>query len=124
MRHGNCFRRRLSAHHADAAPHSAVAELGVVAHMSRARRIGDWLVVALVVYCIGYWLLMMRDLPSVGRDGKFEFRSSPRVGPGVTVNEGITIVHGRTSVLSYLFYPADVVYYGVRDAMRGHKHEG
>ena len=30
MRHGTCFRRRLSASHAGAAPHSAVAELGVV----------------------------------------------------------------------------------------------
>ena len=30
MRHGTCFRHRLSAHHAGAAPHSAVAELGVV----------------------------------------------------------------------------------------------
>ena len=30
MRHGTCFRRRLSAHHAGAAPHSAVAELVVV----------------------------------------------------------------------------------------------
>ena len=30
MRHGTCFRRRLSARHAGAAPHSAVAELGVV----------------------------------------------------------------------------------------------
>jgi len=78
--------------------------------MSRARRIGGWLSVAVIVYSIGYWLLMVRDLPSVGRDGQFEFRSSPRIGPGVTVNEGISIVHGRTSVLSYLFYPADLVY--------------
>ena len=30
MRHGTCFRRRLSARHAGAAPHSAVAELEVV----------------------------------------------------------------------------------------------
>ena len=30
MRHGTCFHRRLSAHHAGAAPPSAVAELGVV----------------------------------------------------------------------------------------------
>ena len=30
MRHGTCFRRRFAAHHAGAAPHSAVAELGVV----------------------------------------------------------------------------------------------
>jgi len=30
VRHGTCFRRRLSAHHAGAAPHSAVAELEVV----------------------------------------------------------------------------------------------
>jgi hypothetical protein len=30
VRHGTCFRRHLSAHHAGAAPHSAVAELGVV----------------------------------------------------------------------------------------------
>ena len=30
MRHGTCFHRRLSAHQAGAAPHSAVAELGVV----------------------------------------------------------------------------------------------
>ena len=30
MRHGTSFRRRLSARHAGAAPHSAVAELGVV----------------------------------------------------------------------------------------------
>ena len=30
MRHGTCFHRRLSARHAGAAPHSAVAELGVV----------------------------------------------------------------------------------------------
>jgi hypothetical protein len=30
VRHGTCFRRRLSAHHAGAAPPSAVAELGVV----------------------------------------------------------------------------------------------
>ncbi len=28
--HGTCFRRRFSTHHAGAAPHSAVAELGVV----------------------------------------------------------------------------------------------
>ena len=34
MRHGTCFRRRLSAHHAGAAPHSAVAELGVVRRYS------------------------------------------------------------------------------------------
>lgn len=30
VRHGTCFRRRLATHHAGAAPHSAVAELGVV----------------------------------------------------------------------------------------------
>ena len=30
MRHGTCFRRRLSTRHAGAAPHSAVAELEVV----------------------------------------------------------------------------------------------
>ena len=30
MRHGTCFHRRLSTHRAGAAPHSAVAELGVV----------------------------------------------------------------------------------------------
>ena len=30
MRHGTCFRRHLAAHRAGAAPHSAVAELGVV----------------------------------------------------------------------------------------------
>ena len=30
MRHGTCFHRRLSAHHAATAPRSAVAELGVV----------------------------------------------------------------------------------------------
>jgi hypothetical protein len=29
-RHGTCFHRRLSAHRAGAAPHSAFAELGVV----------------------------------------------------------------------------------------------
>ena len=34
VRHGTCFRRRLSAHHAGAAPHSAVAELGVVRRRS------------------------------------------------------------------------------------------
>jgi len=90
----------------------------------RAQRIGGWLAVVVIAYCIGYWLLMVRDLPSVGRDGQFEFRSSPRIGPGITVNQGVSILHGRTSVLSYLFYPADLVYYGARDAVRGHKHEG
>jgi translation elongation factor EF-Tu-like GTPase len=30
VRHGTCFHRRLAARHAGAAPHSAVAELGVV----------------------------------------------------------------------------------------------
>jgi len=30
VRHGTCFRHRLSTHHAGAAPHSAVAELEVV----------------------------------------------------------------------------------------------
>ena len=30
MRHGTCFHRRLATRHAGAAPHSAVAELGVV----------------------------------------------------------------------------------------------
>ena len=34
MRHGTCFRRRLSAHHAATAPRSAVAELGVVSRCS------------------------------------------------------------------------------------------
>ena len=32
-RHGSCFRRRLSAHHAAPAPPSAVAELGVVSRL-------------------------------------------------------------------------------------------
>jgi len=91
---------------------------------SRARRIGGWLIASAVFYSSGYWLLMVRDLPSVGRDDQFQFRSSPRFSPGVIVNEGMSIVHGSTSVLSYLFYPADLVYYGVRDAVRGHKREG
>src|SRR4051794_30339878 len=30
MRHGTCFRRRVDTHHAGAAPHSAVAEVGLV----------------------------------------------------------------------------------------------
>ena len=81
----------------------------------------EWLVLLLILYCSGYCLLMVRDLPSVGRDGGFEFRSSARVGPGVPVNEGITIMHGKISILNYLFYPADAVYYGVRDALRGGK---
>ena len=34
MRHGTCFHRRLSAHHAGAAPHSAVAEFGVVRRLA------------------------------------------------------------------------------------------
>ena len=80
--------------------------------------------VAVIIYCIGYWLLMVRDLPSVGHAGQFEFRSSPRIGPGIIVNEGISIVHGRTSILSYLFYPADLVYYCISEIVRGHKHEG
>ena len=37
MRHGTCFRRRLSARHAGAAPHSAVAELGVVRRLRTSR---------------------------------------------------------------------------------------
>lgn len=90
----------------------------------RAQSIGGWLAVVVRAYGVGYWLLMVRDLPSVGRDGRFEFRSSPRIGPGITVNRGISILHGRTSVLNYLFYPADLVYYGVRDAVRGDKHAG
>ncbi len=88
----------------------------------REQGIGGWLVVVVVAYCVGYWLLIERDSPLVGRDRKPEFRSSPRVGPSVTVHEGITITRGQTSVLSYLFYPADVVYYGITDALRGHKH--
>ena len=36
MRHGTCFRHRLSAHRAGAAPHSAVAELGVVRRLAHA----------------------------------------------------------------------------------------
>ena len=32
VRHGTCFRRRLTAHHASAAPYSAAAELGVVSN--------------------------------------------------------------------------------------------
>jgi hypothetical protein len=91
--------------------------------MSRSRfqlSIG-WCGLALAVYSLGYFLFMVRNLPSVGRNGQFEFRSSSRVGLGMPVNEGITIMHGRTSVLNYLFYPADVVYYGTRDLVRGHK---
>jgi hypothetical protein len=34
VRHGTCFRRPLPAHHAGAAPHSAVAELAVVRRLS------------------------------------------------------------------------------------------
>ena len=39
MRHGTCFRRRLSTHHAGAAPHSAVAELGVVRRFDASMKI-------------------------------------------------------------------------------------
>src|SRR5436190_2968318 len=51
VRHGTCFRRRLSAHHAGAAPHSAVAELGVVRSMRTPRFIAA-LVVLFVVLSI------------------------------------------------------------------------
>ncbi len=73
--------------------------------------------VVLLGYAAGYWLLMVRDLPSVGPDWQFEFRSSPRFGPGcpVVAAGGITVTHGRTSILNYLFYPADVVYYAIAD---------
>ena len=89
--------------------------------MSRAARIAGWFTVSTVLYFTSYWLLMVRDLPSIGRDGEFQFRSSPRIGPSIPINDGITVYHGKTSVLNYLFYPADVIYDDTRDAMRGHK---
>ena len=58
MRHGTCFRRRLSAHHAGAAPRSAAAELGVVrrfrAHPEMGYLIVTLLALALLALPVGY----------------------------------------------------------------------
>ena len=48
MRHGTCFRRRLATHRAGAAPHSAVAELGVVRRIRYMSSQRFFLAVALV----------------------------------------------------------------------------
>ena len=74
--------------------------------------------VTLLFYLVGYWILMVRDLPSVGHNEQLEFRSSSRFGEGVYVNHGITVLHGRTSILNYIFYPADLVFYAIKDPLK------
>jgi hypothetical protein len=60
----------------------------------------------------GYWILMLRDHPSIDSNGYYEFNSSARIGEWRNPRGWmLSIPCGRTSFLNYLFYPLDYVYY-------------
>lgn len=62
--------------------------------------------IAFGLYVGGYVILMRRDLPAMGKDGKFAYRSSFWLAPSVTV-PGPTTVWPTVSPLNVFFKPVD-----------------
>jgi len=77
------------------------------------RRKVSWIVLIPGLYILGYFVLMVRDVPA-WKNGKIAFRSSFRWAsvcertPGVIE---ISISDSAVSIWNYIFLPADSVFY-------------
>ncbi len=71
-----------------------------------------------VVYVITYFVLMARNVPAVDKTGKVAFQSSFRMAHTAGRLGPLTIEASEVSVLNYLFYPMDKVYYALAPANR------
>lgn len=69
-----------------------------------------------IVYIITYFVLMARNVPAVDKTGKVAFKSSFRMARTAGRLGLLTIEASEVSVLNYLFYPLDKLYYALAPA--------
>ena len=71
------------------------------------------LVVCVLFYITAYFLVMARNVPAVDKAGKVVFHSSFRMAHTAGRLGPLTIEASEVSVLNYVFYPIDKLYYAV-----------
>jgi hypothetical protein len=60
-----------------------------------------------VCYVAGYFVLMRRDMPAVGKDGRFAYRSSFLLAPSARVAGPLTVDAPAASPMNVFFKPMD-----------------
>ena len=71
------------------------------------------LTVFVLLYVLSYFLVMARNVPAVDKTGKVAFRSSFRMAHTAGRLGPLTIEASEVTVLNYIFYPMDKLYYAV-----------
>ena len=71
-----------------------------------------------VVYIAAYFLLMARNVPAVDKAGKVVFQSSFRMAHTAGRLGPLTIEASEVTVLNYIFYPMDKLFYALAPANR------
>ena len=69
------------------------------------------IILLIIFYALSYFLVMVREFPSVDDSGKPEFRSSFRFSRELEQVGPLSIFHPRTSFWNYFYLPADGLYY-------------
>lgn len=64
------------------------------------------------LYVAGYFLMMARYLP-VRENGVARFKSTYRLATTANRSGPYNLNEGERSVLNYIFYPADLVFYSI-----------
>lgn len=68
------------------------------------------ILLVVLLYVAGYFLLMARYLP-VRENGVPKFKSTYRFAPSANRSGPFNFAEGKRSVFNYIFYPADWVFY-------------
>ena len=85
----------------------------------RKESVGGYICIATLLYVMTYWILMIRYFPPVDESGVDSpvYRSSARIGPSMPIANPVTFNRSKVSILNYIFYPADLVFYALSDSI-------
>ena len=70
------------------------------------------------LYIVAYFVVMARNVPAVDKTGKVAFRSSFRMAHTAGRLGPLTIEASEVSVMNYVFYPLDGLYYALAPTNR------
>lgn len=75
------------------------------------RAINGCLLSLLALYLLSYFMIMIRNCPSVDESGVVRYKSATRGSPYETRVDGLTLTVGQETAWNRFFYPMDVIYY-------------
>jgi hypothetical protein len=74
--------------------------------------------VFVLLYVVAYFVVMARNVPAVDKTGKVAFQSSFRMAHTAGQLGPLTIEASEVTILNYIFYPMDKLYYALAPANR------